>query len=156
MLVREMLPHITRELGLLLPERKAELRRKAAELSDELEALDAQLADKFSAFPPERRVFITFHPSWGYFAHNYQLTELSIEIGGKEPGPKTLKQVMDAARAHGIKTVFVEPQFPKSSAEAVANGISAKIVIADPLAENLLELYKDMADKLIASFQENS
>ena len=69
---------------------------------------------------------------------------------------KLLKQVMDAARAHGIKTVFVEPQFPKSSAEAVANGISAKIVIADPLAENLLELYKDMADKLIASFQENS
>lgn len=153
MLVREMLSTVTRELGRLLPERAAEFRANAAAFADELETLDGRLAGRFNEFPAEDRVFLTIHPSWRYFAYNYGLTELSIEIGGKEPGPRSLKGVIDAAGKHRLRTVFVEPQFPKSSAEAVAAAIGANIVEADPLAENIVENYTSMADKLIDSFR---
>ena len=153
MLVRKMLPAITRTLGKRMPDRAATFRANAAALDAELEALDEELALKFAPIPRDKRVFLTFHPSWRYFAFNYQLTELSIEVDGKEPGPKTLQKVADAAKEFGITTVFVEPQFPKGAAGAVAEALGATIVIADPLAENLISLYREMAEHLLASFQ---
>lgn len=153
MLVRGMLPVLTRELCRLVPERAAEFRSRAKALDSELEALDAKLALAFKPFPPEQRVFLTFHPSWRYFAANYQLTELSIEVDGKEPGPKKLQEITTAAKKYGITTVFVEPQFPKNAARAIAEALGATIVVSDPLTENLLQLYSDMTEKLVRSFQ---
>lgn len=153
MLVREITSHATRKLCRLLPEKAPEFRRNARAFMEELETLDQKLALRFKDFAKDRRVFLTFHPSWRYFAHNYELTELSIEVDGKEPGPKTLERIMGAARSHGIRTVFVEPQFPKSAATAIAEALDATIVEIDPLAENLVELYTTVADKLLSSFQ---
>lgn len=152
MLVRAMLSVITRELGRLLPEHAAEFRSNAAAFAEELEKLDKELAERFSAFPREKRVFLTFHPSWRYFAHNYELTELAIEVNGKEPGPQGMEAVIRAAETYGIHTIFVEPQFPEAAARAVAANIGAKVVKVDPLAENLPALYRDLADKLMESF----
>ena len=153
MLVRKMLPQMTRALANALPERAAEFRANAKALDAELEALDATLALRFQPFPPEQRVFLTFHPSWRYFAHNYQLTELSIEVEGKEPSPRKLQEIMNVAKAHGITTVFAEPQFPKGAARAIADTLGARVVEADPLAEDLLALYASMAEKLVQSFR---
>lgn len=154
MLVREMLTGLTRNLAGMFPEHAAEYRSNARKLKDELEALDADLMQRFAKIPEEKRVFLTFHPSWRYYAYNYQLREISIEVDGKEPGPRSMKETVDTARRYGIRAVFVEPQFPKAAAKAIASSIGAKIYEADPLAENLPELYKSMADMLVESFPE--
>ena len=31
--------------------------------------------------------FLVFHPAWGYFARDYGLSQVSIELEGKEPSP---------------------------------------------------------------------
>ncbi|MDL2207120.1 zinc ABC transporter substrate-binding protein [Desulfovibrio sp. OttesenSCG-928-M16] len=152
MLVREITDNVTRKLCRLAPEKAADFRRNARAFMDELEALDMELALRFKDFAPAKRVFLTYHPSWRYFAHSYELTELSIEADGKEPGPKTLKNILEAAKTHGVRTIFVEPQFPKTAAQAIAQALDAEIVEADPLAEDLPALYKDMADKLVRAF----
>lgn len=151
-MVRAMLPCLAHELGGLMPDKAELFRANAAAFAAELEALDKELEARFRAIPPVKRVFLTFHPSWRYFAHAYRLIELSIEVDGKEPGPKSLKEIADIAKETGITTVFVEPQFPKASARAVANAIGASIVQADPLEEDLPALYRGMADKLLLSF----
>lgn len=151
-LVRHMLPGIARELGNLLPEKTEDFAAAARVFAAELETLDADIAARFAAFPLERRVFLTFHPSWGYFAHTYQLTELCIESGGKEPGPRAMKTLVDRAKELGIRTVFIEPQFPRASADAIAAQLDARVVEADPLAEDLIGIYTRMTDALIASF----
>ena len=92
------------------------------------------------------------HPAWAYFAHNYDLVELSVETDGKEPGPADMKNIVDLARKLGLRTVFVEPQFPKAAAEAVAANIGANVVTIDPLAENLPEMWRATAAALAASF----
>ena len=154
MLVRDMLPGMARELGRLLPERAAEFRANARAFAAELEALDETLAGRFADVPRNKRVFLTFHPSWRYFAHNYGLTELAIEVEGKEPGPQSMKEVIDTARTYGIRTIFVEPQFPGAAAEAIAANIGARVVTVDPLAEDLPATYNDLANKLMESFKQ--
>ena len=154
MLVRDMLPDMARELGRLVPERAAEFRANARAFAAELETLDENLAGRFADVPRNKRIFLTFHPSWRYFAHNYGLTELAIEVEGKEPGPQSMKEIINTTRTYGIRTIFVEPQFSRAAAEAIAANIGARVVTVDPLAENLPATYTDLANKLMESFKQ--
>ena len=80
--------------------------------------------------------FMAFHPSWGYFAQTYGLTQIPIEIEGKEPKPAQLWDLIEHARKHDIRAIFIQPQFSTRNAQLIAKAINAQIIIADPLAEN--------------------
>lgn len=84
------------------------------------------------------RTFLVFHPAWGYFADAYKLQQMAIEQEGKEAGPRDLENIAKVALQKHIKAIFVQPQFNKTQARAIANLIHAKIVVIDPLAEDYL------------------
>jgi zinc transport system substrate-binding protein len=115
-------------------------------LQDTLRALLA--ADSLSSFP---KTFMVFHPSWGYFAEEFNLRQLSVEVDGKEPGPRKLEGIFDAARRASIRTIFVQPQFSRQSAQVIANQLHARIAVADDLAydweANLLTFARAIALK---------
>jgi len=94
--------------------------------------------------------FIVFHPAWGYFAHAYGLKQVPIEIEGKEPKPAQLKELIEHARKHQIKVVFVQPQFSTKSAEQVAKEIGGQVAFVDPLALNWAENLREVATKFKA------
>jgi zinc transport system substrate-binding protein len=95
--------------------------------------------------------FMVFHPSWGYFAHEFGLTQIPIEIEGKEPAPKDLVLMIDFARRNGIKTLFVQPQFSQKAAKTIASQIGGTVLPIDPLAcaweENLRQVAHALAGK---------
>lgn len=95
--------------------------------------------------------FMVFHPSWGYFARTYGLKQVSIEIEGKDPKPAQLKALIEHAKEHNIKVVFVQPQFSKKSAKLVAGEIGGQVVVADPLALDWLSNLSQVAEKIGAS-----
>lgn len=94
--------------------------------------------------------FMVFHPAWGYFAHAYGLKQVPIEIEGKEPKPDQLKKLIDHAREHQIKVVFVQPQFSSQSAEQVAREIGGQVALVNPLALNWDENLREVATKFKA------
>ncbi|MDD9302030.1 MAG: zinc ABC transporter substrate-binding protein [Desulfobacter sp.] len=91
--------------------------------------------------------FMVFHPAWGYFAHDYGLKMIPIEIEGKDPKPGQLKDLIQAARKKGIQIIFVQPQFSAKSATLVAREIQGQVVAADPLAYDWHQNMKNMAEK---------
>ncbi len=111
----------------------------------ELADLDLRLVDIFSIKKKDEiHPFLVFHPSWGYFAEAYGLTQFAIEKQGKEPSAKELLAIIRKAKANNIQVMFMQPQISAKSGRAVADAIGCKIVIADPLAEdwanNLLKI----------------
>jgi zinc transport system substrate-binding protein len=112
----------------------------------EIDGLDAELKALFSVRKGER--FIVLHPSWGYFAEAYGLVQVPIEIEGKDAKPAQLRRLIRHAREHGIRTVFVQPQFSAKSAELLSREIGGQVVIADPLAENWAANLREVAHKL--------
>ncbi|MGE4291224.1 MAG: metal ABC transporter solute-binding protein, Zn/Mn family [Desulfovibrio sp.] len=100
----------------------------------EIDALDARLQRLFADVPAERRVFLVFHPAWGHFAKAYGLTQLAIEVEGKEPGPRELAKIIDESREHGVRAVFIQPQMSQRTAQSVADAVDASVIEADPLA----------------------
>ena len=95
-----------------------------------------------------------FHPAFGHFAAAYGLVQVSVETGGHEPGPRHLADVIERARALGVRSVIVQPQFSRKSAETVAAAIDADIVVLDPLAadyeDNLLHMARTLASRFAA------
>ncbi len=96
--------------------------------------IDKQL--KATLSPLKQKNFIVFHPSFGYFADAYGLTQIAIEREGKEPSLKYLKRVIDFAKKEQIKTIFVAPQFSQKSAKRIATQVGEKVLTIDPLAED--------------------
>ncbi|WP_243361860.1 metal ABC transporter solute-binding protein, Zn/Mn family [Fundidesulfovibrio terrae] len=122
-----------------------------AALQAEIDALDARIRKILEGVPAGSE-FIVFHPAWAYFARDYGLKEQAIESGGKEPGPRKLKELVEHAKASKARVVFVQPQFSRKSAQTVAEAIGAKLVEADDLAPdwsaNLLAVANSLADAL--------
>lgn len=135
-LVRIQAANIRDALIRLDPARAADYRRNHDAFARDINRVDEAVLAALADAPPERRKFLVFHPSWGYFARAYGLTELAIEVDGKEPGPRQLAAVIDLAKKEGIRVVFVQPQFSRKSADAVAQALSARIAVLDPLAED--------------------
>ncbi|WP_230404530.1 metal ABC transporter solute-binding protein, Zn/Mn family [Nitratidesulfovibrio sp. HK-II] len=102
----------------------------------ELDELDLHINDLFENVPENRRRFMVFHPAWSYFAHNYNLREVAIEVEGREPGPRQLTRIVEFAKKEKIEAIFVQPQFSKRGAETIARNVGATLIEADPLAED--------------------
>lgn len=129
----------------VVPEHAAELDTNYQRFIAKIDRLDAQLQERLE--DSEGLRFMVFHPSWGYFARQYGLEQVPIEIEGKTPKPAQLAELIERAKKENIHIIFVQPQFSRKSAEVVAREIGGKIVFADPLAEDWLHNLADVAEK---------
>jgi len=136
-LVKIQADNILSSLTELKPERKDvyELRNQSFKL--DLEELQQEIMLNFSNL--KNRELLVFHPSWGYFAKEFGLQQIPIEISGKAPTSRELTKIMKLAKDREIKVIFVQKQFSKHEAEMVADNISGTVVQIDPLAENYLD-----------------
>ena len=116
----------------------------------DIDKLDSEIRSLFSSLPKGAR-FMVFHPSWGYFAKEYGLVQLPIEVEGKNPKPKMVAKLIKRARAEGIQALFTAPEFSSKTAKLIANEIGVPVVKISPLApnwrENLLKLAKAISAK---------
>jgi len=119
--------------------------RLAAFLAD-LDALDREIRETLRGI--RRRRFFVFHPAWAYLAEAYGLEQVAIQEGGREPGARTLGDMIEAARRAGVRRLFVQPQFDRRPAEAVAAAVGASVVPLDPLAEDYPENMRRVARAL--------
>jgi zinc transport system substrate-binding protein len=92
--------------------------------------------------------FMVFHPAWSYFARDYGLVQVPIEIEGKSPGPMDLKKAVDIAKKDGIHVIFVQKQFDTASARAAANEINGDFITMDPLAPDWPDNMKRIAQTI--------
>jgi len=95
-------------------------------------------------FEISQKAFITFHPSFYYFAKDFHIKEISLEKEGKTPSFSYLAKVIKLAKKYQIKTVVISPEFPTKYAKIIANHINAKIVIISPLNENITKTIKNL------------
>jgi zinc transport system substrate-binding protein len=135
LLVKEQARTIAHVVGAIDTVHRAFYLQRLAAFETEIDSLRAQIAVKLTKCD-KRRSFMAFHPSWGYFAHEFSLTQIAIESEGKEPGIKEIGAIADLARQVGITTVFVQPQFSKRTAQRLARHLGGRVVEADPMAED--------------------
>ncbi|WP_206036274.1 metal ABC transporter solute-binding protein, Zn/Mn family [Crateriforma spongiae] len=133
------------------PEHKEIYEANLAELLQELNALDAQLAATLA--PVRGKSFLVFHPSWGYFADDYGLIQETVEVEGKEPSARQLSHIIELAKQRDVRVVFVQPQFGQQATGAVAKAIDGAVIPIDPLAGDYIDNLEVVADKIRAALE---
>jgi zinc transport system substrate-binding protein len=123
---------MARTLGQLDPAHQGEYQRNLHAVVRELDDLDRAIAAKLAA--SRGKPFFVFHPAWGYFADDYGLRQVAVEVEGKDPTDQELTEVQRAARRAGAQIILVQPEISGRSARAVAAATGARVESADPLA----------------------
>lgn len=117
-------------------------------LVDEIDQTDAEIKKLLD--PLTDRTFIIYHPALTYFAREFDLTQLCIEMDGKEPSPAQLKLLVETARAHNARVVFIQQEFDRKNAELIAKETGCMLVVINPLAydwpKEMIHIAKAVAD----------
>lgn len=112
----------------------------------DLQQVDQRLTQVLA--PHRGSFFLVYHPAFGYFGRDYGLKQMAVETGGKEPGARHLARLIKKAKAHNIKVIFVQPQFPRKSAQQMAREIGGAVVTMDDLAPDYLANLERLAREL--------
>jgi zinc transport system substrate-binding protein len=144
-LVKKQVTVICASLKELIPEQTTLLESNLLRFIKKIDDLDTELHQILAG--KENLRFMVFHPSWGYFAQNYKLRQIPIEIEGKGPKSSQLRQLILFARTEGIKVIFAQPQFSTKNAKLVAREIDGQVITVDPLAEDWYANMKVVAEQ---------
>ena len=133
------------------PSHKDQYEKNLKGFQADLDAIHEQL--KKALAPVKGKSFFVFHPAYGYFGDAYGLKQVPVQIGGKEPTARQLARLIELAKEDGVRVIFVQPQFSKKTAEALAKGIGGAVVPLDDLAPDYLKNLQEMATKLDSALQ---
>ena len=92
--------------------------------------------------------FLIYHPALSYFARDYGLHQISIEEGGKEPSPATLKTLIETCRREGAQVIFVQQEFDQRNAQLIADELGIEIIPINPLSHDWAEEMLRVANAL--------
>ena len=114
------------------PDHGAHYARRADALAGELHALDAWVRERVAAIPPDRRILITDHGMFGYFAARYGFTVLDTIIPGfstaSEPSARHVAGLHDAIAEHAVPAIFVGLTVSSQAAQVVADDLGIEVV----------------------------
>ena len=120
----------------------------AASLIADIDQVDTSIKETLANL--EQTTFMVFHPAWGYFAHDYGLEQIPVEVEGQEPSASELAGFVETAREHNIKVIFVQPSLSTEDAQAIAQEIDGEIAFINPLAADWLANLQSVAEAFAA------
>lgn len=131
---------------------KADYSKTYQALLAEIQQTDMQLRQILNTLPSHQK-FVVFHPMLGYFARDYQLEEIAIEIEGKSPKMQEMIRVIQTIKENHLKIIFAQPEFSTKAAEFIAKESGAQLGFFSPLqipwSENLLEFAKTLRENAL-------
>lgn len=128
---------ILNALVTLDPDYAEEYKANFNDFMNDIDVLDHHIRNMIS--DSKTRTFLIYHPAFGYFAREYNLEQVALEMDGKEPTVSHIKYIADLARQEGINIILVQSQFNMAAAEVVAKEIGGRVELLDPLPENWLD-----------------
>ena len=118
-------------LGSLDPDRMSDYLANADAFNRQLAELDEWTMGRVDAVPVERRLLVTSHDSFGYFALRYGFTVVGVVFGATteaEPSPAGLAELAETAEEYRVPAIFGETTVTERLAQAIAEESGSKLV----------------------------
>lgn len=149
---------VASELGDIDPDHAEEYDANAAALVEELDELDAAIAEGLADC--ERDVVVVSHDAFGYLGDRYGLDIHGIAglSPDAEPSPADIAELQELIDAEGVTTVFSETLVSPATAETLAQDAGVGTDVLNPLEgltdETADEDYLSIMRSNLASLQE--
>jgi ABC-type Zn uptake system ZnuABC Zn-binding protein ZnuA len=106
--------------------------QNAQDYIQQLNALDQWITQQVSQIPPEQRLLVTNHESFGYFADRYGFKIVGTIIPsfstGASPSAQQLTSLVDHIKATKVKAIFLETGTNPNLAQQIAQETGIKVV----------------------------
>ena len=137
----EQVKNICKGLTSVDPKNKEKYENNADIYIKKLENLKGKMHSELDTLP--NRDIVTFHEAFPYFAKEFNLNVVAVinREPESEPSVKELSETINTIKELGVKSLFVEPQYPSASAETIAKETGANIYTLDPASSG--EISKD-------------
>lgn len=120
---------------------RSEITQRSTSYRAKLSALDSDVAARFAALPPDRRVLVTNHHVFGYFARHYDFRVLGTAIPGgttlAAPSAADLRELVSAIEETGVSTIFAESSSPDRLMQVLASEADLEIEVVQLYTESL-------------------
>lgn len=146
-----MVETIAQEMCQFDPSNADTYNKNAEAYTDQLDELDQYIQNALANV--KDRKFIVYHPAFGYFADDYNLTMYALEEEGKEATAQHLQDMVDLAKRENIKVIFYQEEIDSSQSASFAEEIGGKTMQLSPLAANYIDNLKSMADLMAEVMQ---
>lgn len=133
-LVKKQAENIFAMLMELDPQNESDYQANLNSFLAEIDQLDHDIHAQLDGL--SNRKFMVYHPTWGYFAADYNLEQIAVESSGSEPTAQELAAFIDEAQADHIKLIIIQPEFSRRSAETIAKEINGKVLAISSLEYN--------------------
>lgn len=149
------------------PEGKNQYSANAASYIQQLKELDEYIQEKIATIPAERRLIVTNHESFGYFADRYGFKVVGTIIhsvsSGSAPSAQQMAELVDQMRASGAIAIFMETGSNPQLAEQLSAETGIKVVYdlythsiseADGNAPSYIGLMKYNVEQMVKALAE--
>jgi zinc/manganese transport system substrate-binding protein len=163
-LVKQASGLIAQELTKKFPEYATQIQTCLQNYMAAIDTTTQQLKNKLSVIPANKRVMVTSHDAFTYFAKEFGITVVPLEgfSDTAAPSPADFKRVLDKIQAEHLHTIFLEDASPGGYIEKIA--VESHVSIGKPLfgdsigsktsaAPSILAMWNYNMDALIQSWQ---
>lgn len=118
-----------------------ELRTRADRVGLELLELDAEITSILAVIPPERRVLVTNHHVFNYFAERYDFRIIGVVLPGgatlASPSAADLVDLVEAINEAGVTTLFADASSPTRLIDVLASEVGRDVHVMSLWTESL-------------------
>jgi zinc/manganese transport system substrate-binding protein len=115
--------------------------RCGAEVAARLREVDTEVRSILAPVPAERRVLVTDHDAFGYFAEAYDFEVVGVVIPGgstlAEPSSAELAALVDTITAEGVPAIFANLANPSALVDAVAAEVGSQLKVVELYVDSL-------------------
>ncbi|MBM4420483.1 MAG: zinc ABC transporter substrate-binding protein [Chloroflexi bacterium] len=162
-LAKRYVERIREALTALDPQGADGFAQRAQEYGRRLDVLDAEIKRKVAEIPQSRRVLVTSHDAYGYFARAYGFRVVGFvqPEAGKDPSPAALAALVADVRRAGVPAVFAESGASSRLTEALAREAGVARVVTDlpsdagdqPPADTYVGMMTLLVDKIVSALK---
>lgn len=134
------------------PDHEADYTANLESFLTDLDELDASIRETLSELVS--RKFMVFHPAWTYFARDYNLEMIPVQVEGSEPSAAEMAALIQMAWENNIKIIFAQPEFSTENAKTIAEEIGGEVLLISPLAPDWLDNLHRVTDTFAAALAE--
>jgi zinc transport system substrate-binding protein len=128
------------------PEHAVAFEENYTRFISKVDSLSAQIQQQL--VPLKNRNILIFHPALAYYARQFNMVQIPLELDGKEPSPKHMKDIVDLARKENIRIIFIQKEFDSENALQLSREIGGEVIVIDPLDYNWEKQMLDITEKI--------
>ena len=130
------------------PEHASNFDTNYARFSTRIDSITGLIEQKLASL--QNRNILIYHPALAYYARQFGMQQVALEVDGKDPSPMHMKNIVDLAHQQNIHVIFIQKEFDSAFALQLSREIDGEVIVIDPLDYNWVRQMVDITEKIAA------